>query len=385
MTRRRAARLLAAAVCALALAAPAGAAPPAPEPDQLTLRLPDVGPSYELGGSRCAERSRSEDREWPRTLPDLAARFPHRGCVIAFGESWRVPGTPRLSDYVMSAAFSFADAAGPTAALQRPRAVAAHILDAKRRDLAPLTVDAAIGDELLAFHSDGFPFGGTAVLWRSGPVLALTLAAGPANDRTTRAALRLATAQQARIATPTPLLPADLDDVEVPLNHPRIGVPVAWLGRELPAVGRFPALRLVAVDGPVLEHPRTEPRAAMSYAARGGTDHVGLSLWRPGLVRRLLRSPQLDPFCPRTFDAGVEGINATLVGYRDPAPILRDPARIPGDCARRRPDVWTAVAVLPRVAVTIEAGACGGCRRRGAYDSPAGMRAIIRALRLRAP
>jgi len=367
--------LLTLAVAMLAAAPASATAADLAAPETLTLRLPDLGPNYELGSSRCGNRSRFEERQWPSTLPSLVERFPHRGCVIAFAQSWTAPGTPRRPDYAMSAAFAFADAAGPAAALQRPRAVAARILDADRRgDFKPLTVNATIGDELLAFRLGGYPKPGTVLLWRSGSVLALTLAAGRPSDRTTQAALRLATAQQARIATPTPLLPADLDDVEVPLDNPRLGVPVAWLGRELPGIGGRPPLSLLTVDGPDLRHPRLEPRAALEYGSRTPKTYVDLSLWKPRLIRSMLHGPLLRRFCARRYDASADGARATILGFPDP---LR-----PG-CQPGPPDVLQAIAFLPGVAVTIEASGCYHCRRRSPYDSVAGLRALIRALRVR--
>ncbi|MFL5816337.1 MAG: hypothetical protein ACJ76L_01920 [Conexibacter sp.] len=362
--------LLAAASAAAAPVAPV--APPAPE--SLTLRLPDLGPNYELGSTRCGRRSHAEERWWPSTLPSLSERFPHRGCVIAFGESWAGPGP----DYVMSAAFGFDDTAGPTAALQRPRAVAAHMLDAGRRgDLTPLSVDAPLGDDLRAFRLGGYPGPGTVLLWRSGSVLALVLAAGSASDRTTQAAVRLATAQQARIAAPTPLLQSDLDDVEVPLDDPHLTVPVQWLGRELRGAGGRPALSLDAVDGPNNDSPRgIEPYASLEYSSSHPRRYVYLELWRPHTMRRFLRSRVLSRYCVRRFDAHVEGINATLLGSYQPF----------NACPHSRPEVWSAIAFFHGVAVEIEGNSCYPCQARPRpYDSPAALRALLRALRVREP
>jgi len=276
----------------------------------------------------------------------------------------------------MSAAFSFGDAAGPTAALQRPRAVTARILDAARHSFTPLNVSGSVGDQLLAFRLDGYPGPGTVLMWRSGSVLALVLAAGPASDPTTQAALRLATAQQARMATPTPLLPSDLDDVEVPLDDPGITVPVQWLGHELPAAGGRPALSLDAVDGPTPFSPRgIEPYASLEYSSSHPRRYVHLQLWPPRTMRQFLRSPQLARLCIRRFDAHVEGMDVTLLGSYQPI----------GACKHRRPEVWSAVAFFDGVAVQLEANSCYPCQARPRpYDSPAGLRALLRALRPRA-
>jgi hypothetical protein len=371
-------RALAAVVVAVLAAVTPAAAPAAPAaplaPETLTLRLPDLGPNYELVSGRCRERSRTEDRWWPSTLPSLAKRFPHHGCVLAFAESWTMPGTPRRSVYVTSAAFSFADAAGPAAALQRPRAVAAHILHVHRRDLAPLTVSAAVGDDVRTFRLDDYSKSGTVLLWRTGSVLVLTLASGPANGRTTEDALRLAALQQARIATPTPLLAPDLDDVEVPLDNPRLGIPVVWLGRTLPAAGGRPALSLGGVDS-----SRFDPRAELWYGYRGHRSPVDIALSDRRPIRRALYDPTLAPFCLRRYETRVPGLHAVIYGGPKPDFERRR-------CGHDPPAIFGATAFFRGVVVDIDGAACFPCAPRSApFNSPAGMRAVLRALRFRPP
>lgn len=75
MSRRLGA--IAAAACAGVLAAAApGAAQPAP--DQLTLRLPDLPPGYELGTDRCEAR-RLADGHAPRALRGCRRASPIAG------------------------------------------------------------------------------------------------------------------------------------------------------------------------------------------------------------------------------------------------------------------------------------------------------------------
>jgi hypothetical protein len=376
LIRRLAALLTAAAlpvvVAVLAALAPAAAHAAPLAPETLTLRLADLGPNYELVSGRCGERSRTEDRWWPSTLPSLAKRFPHRGCVVVFAKSWTMPRDPARAGYVVSAAFSFADAAGPTVALQRPRAVAAHILHVHRRDLAPLTVSAAVGDDVRALRLDDYSKSATVLLWRTGSVLVLTLASGPASGRATEDALRLAALQQARIAAPTPLLTSDLDDVEVPLDNPRLGVPVVWLGRTLPAAGGRPALSLENVDASQLA-----AEAELSYGYRGHFDAVDLELSRPGPIRRALRGPTLERWCLRRYETGIPGMHAMI--YGGPKPVLGR-----SRCEHGPPAVFGAIAFFRGAAVGIDAGHCFPCAGRSApFNSPAGMRAVLRALRVR--
>jgi hypothetical protein len=103
-------------VAVLAAVAPATATASPLAPDALTLRLPDLGPNYEVVSGRCGERSRGEARWWPSSLPSLVKRFLDRGCVVAFAKSWSASGLPPRPAYVTSAAFAFADVSGPVAA-----------------------------------------------------------------------------------------------------------------------------------------------------------------------------------------------------------------------------------------------------------------------------
>lgn len=353
-------------------AATVPAAPPAP--DTLTLRLPDLGQNYELVDGRCDARTGSEQRSSPGTLPSLARRFPHRGCVVAFYKSWSASGLPRHPDYVVSAAFAFADAAGPVAALQHPRQIAAHILHVKRRNLSPLPAGGSVGDDVRAFRLENYSRSGTTLLWRSGSVLALTLASGPAGDRTMQAALRLAAAQQTRIAIPIPLLPSDLDDVEVPLDNPRLGVPVVWLGRTLPAARGRPALTLDGIDV-----SRYAPQLDMGYGYRGHPDAVDVALSDPRPIRRTLRTRMLRRLCLRRYETGIPGLHATIYGGPKPWPPQRR-------CGHAPPAVFSATAFFRGVVVDIDGAACLPCAPRSApFNSVAGMRAVLRALRFRPP
>lgn len=360
---------------ALLGAIPAGAAPaPTPAPDTLTLRLPDLGPNYELVSGRCGTNARGEQRFWPNTLPSLARRFPHRGCVVTFARSWPAPHLPPRPGYVTSAAFAFADASGPVSALERPRQVAAHILHAKQRDLIPVPPSDAIGDQMLTFVFRGDPVPGAVVMWRSGSVLALVLAGGPASDRTTHAAVRLATTQQARVTSPTPLLPSDLDDVEVPLDNPHLGVPVVWLGRTLPAEGGRPSLTLGGVDS-----SHFDPRAELWYGYRGHPSAVDIALSTRRPLPPALRHVTFAQLCLRRYATGIPRLHAVIYGGPKPDFGLRR-------CPHTPPVVFGAYAFFRGVEVGIDGAACFPCAPRSApFNSVAGMRTILRALRFRPP
>lgn len=360
---------------ALLVAAPAAATPAGrPAPNILTLRLPDLGPNYELWAEGCDPEPLAGRRS-PQGLRDLARHRQHEGCRIAFGPSWDVPNAPR-DPYVESIVFTFADAAGPQAGLHYGRALSALVLNTDRAKLVPVpSPSTPIGDETLVLRRTGHPFGnGYVVVWRSGSFLAIVSAVRRPRAATLQAALRLASAQQARIATPTPLLPADLDDAEVPLDNPKLRLPVMWLGRQLPAADGRPALTLDGVD-----LSRYEPQVEMGYGYRGHPDAVDISLSRPRPLRRILRDPVFKRLCLRRYDARILGLHAVIYGGPKPDFGRRR-------CAHDPPAVFSAIAFFRHVAVSIDAGACYPCEPRSApFNSPAGLRAVLRALRPRPP
>jgi hypothetical protein len=377
VSRRRARRLLAPLVFVLALAGAPPACAAALAPEQVTLRLPDLPPGFEVSSSAVVINGfpQRPDRCEPRRLGDLpvqpavrtlAARFPHRGCEITFDQAWPAPGLVPFPSLVGSAAFVFADPAGTQAALQQGQAIAAAVLGVDARWLPPLPSPAALGDEARLY---GFFDSSVVVVWRSGPVLSLVLALG-AREQVLPAALVLAAAQQARIDHPTPLRQSEIDDLEVPFGHPRLDVPVHWLGRRLPGRDHRPALRLISVDGPIFSPIEPEPRMTLHYGSRLHSTFVDVSLWDPGRLRRLMRRG--DPDCTRHYAVHLDGMRATIVGSSS---FVGDRCRRPP----RHPTFLSAIAYFPGVTVAIQAD---HWRR---YDSPTGLRALLRALRPRLP
>lgn len=243
--RRVLALALAATAFALvgAPAAPAAAAPPDPAP--LLLRLPDLGPGYAVQGAGFSGANRScaqihfPTRHVPRVLNQLG-RFANRGCTLTFERAWTAPGTNPGPEDVTSVAFAFDAVDGARAMLTHARAVAATMMGAPPRYLPLPRPAASIGDEAVRLrlrftvrrrqHTIVF------VVWRSGSVVGLVSTSSMrAGNADAEAAHRLATAQQARIATPTPLRAPVNDDRLVLLDDPGLAVPVMWLGERLPA------------------------------------------------------------------------------------------------------------------------------------------------------
>ena len=362
---RRALALLATLAALFAAAAPASAA----RPQDLALRLADLGPSYFIPDRSCvATRLRGDGTS---RVVDQVGRLPHRGCEIRFYRAWVAPGASAGPHDVSSRALVFDDAAGPELALTRPRAVASFMSLPPHEELEVVEPAPAIGDEAVLLRGPEKPWRREArwsatVLWRSGNVLAAIEATGEDSfDATAQAALRLAAAQQARIAAPTPLGPADNDQSEVGLGDPGFGLPVWWLGHDLAARGRLPSLSLIA------SVPQQLYRRDAMVLAYGRRD-IGIALrlthpriLRQPIIRGLLQIIDQDPCMHRKRLALPQG-RATIWLPRGRR------------CDDRRP---LAVARLPGVVVTVNVDIRQGPLAR--YATRAGMLRLLRALRPR--
>ena len=374
MNRRLGIVVLALAVALLA-ATPADAAPFAA---RLTLRLPDVGPGYLMGDDPGCGVIAGEGATWELTR--IYLDHPHLGCDTELMEMWAPIGSPPRPGAITSAAYLFRDTTGPALELQQARDVVAYVAGVTRDSLTPLAAP-AIGDEAVAFHTDDALVLGRAhrpgaiVLWRSGRVLALVLAADLRADVTT-AATQLAAVQQQRIASPTPLPPEENDDAEVPLDDPGLNLDVHWIGPALKPRG-LPRLLLreSAVAGD------NGAAATLRYGTRPYVSDVQLDLWRRADWRRLVRTRYgrlvWHERCAKATTVPVTvGTAVIYAGYEQPQK----------HCGDTPPDRFLAHIVYEDVVVAVNAVQCFRCRdAAGPYDSHAGMRAVVRALRPRTP
>jgi hypothetical protein len=368
------------AVAVLAAVAPAvaPAASTAPaDPAPLLLRLPDLGPGYGLSHiNRSCTVLQTSSSGFRRILGSGTSR----GCRLSFEQVWAPPGAAPGPEAVHTYAFTFDTPAGPAAALARPRALSG-LSFFPRRDVRIVEPAPQIGDQavLMRFNKTilGLHASAGIVAWRSGSVLAMVIAASlTGGDADVPAAVRLATLQQARIANPTPLRPPVNDDRLVPLDDPTLGVPVMWLGEGLPGHGRFPALDLRATDRLFNFFGGLQPLVLLLYRTQRIPEAADVELWRPRDLRRELRRSPHPYQCRRRFDVDVPGARTWIE-----ATYLRQPRRASGFCPHRGAHI-RAVAFFDDVGVTIDAGRC--CRSvTDPYDSRAGLRRLLRALRPR--
>jgi len=374
------------------MASAPGAAAARTDTQDLLLRLSDVGPGYVVGDDGGCDSSFGREGT-PTPLVRLERRNSFVGCGIEFDEAWRPRGVRRPAA-VNSHAYVFRDPAAADAGLRVAAGLLQFSAGPSRRSFVRRSPSRLVGDEAVVFETDqalagGRPRPGVAVAWRAGRVLSFVLEAGVAGERGEASALRLAERQQARIAAPTPLAPNENDDLEVPLDDPRIAGIVHWLGRGHDPPGRLGPLRLSEVY-------RDGPGWAVGLRYAGG---VWLGVWRPAAfarfkASRLGRLVWHSP-CAKAGRFGSGAARAVIHrGYGpprgDPAPPRSGPVRLApgiesGPCPNRARDRVLAHVRLGRVVVTINVPICFFCiaDRGNPYNSVAGMKAAIRALRPR--
>lgn len=385
-------RLIAGTVAfgALSAAAPA-AAPARTDPEDLVLRLTDMGAGYVVGDDGgCGSGFGREGTPPPLVRLERRHRF-SGGCGIEFGEAWAPRGVKRAAE-VESSAYVFGDAAGAAAALRIGPSLLQYAVGPSRRSFVQRTPSRGVGDEAVLLETDEALAGGrasrpgVAVMWRTGRVLAFVFEAGLGDESGEASALALAELQQARIQSPTPLRPHENDDLEVPLDDPQIAGLVHWLGRRHDPPGGLGPLTLSDVS-------RSGPgwAAGLQYG-----DRVWLGVWRPRAFARFKRTRLgrlvwHSPCARSTRIESGEGRAVVYQGYGPrpdafprPGPIRLAPGIESGPCPRRRRDRVLAHVRLERAVVTVNIPICFFCVAPPGPDNPynsvAGMRAVIRAL-----
>ena len=335
-------------VAVLAAVAPAAAAPPAPK--QLTMRLTDLAPGYSLPFGPC---------EADPALADVTP-LGNRNCVIEFGRAWTPLGAAPGPAVVISAAAVFRSAAGAQAALAHPREIAFRAFDPAPDDFEVVEPGPAIGDEAILLRAVD---GSATVVWRSGSTLAALLAGNglrraPAVDVQT--AVALASAQQARIAAPTPLRFADNDASHVESSTTRVSTcPSTGSGRSCRDAARCRRSGCCAASRRT-RRPRGSASADRLYGRPHARADVILQLGRPSLlrrpaIRRELRRLRRDPLPHRPSVARRRSRDDLRARPTLPAPARRGHARRArrrqrrsGPARRRRLPLGRRLRELPR-------------------------------------
>lgn len=369
--RRRALPLC--TLLALLVAAPAAAATPGPSgnlvsgAEETALRLHDLPPGYRVGDdSGCGPW---DPEGASAKVVKFIARYWPEGCTFQYERIFEVPGA-ETAPLVESESTAFPSV---EAARQGFELMTRTGGESKAKEIQS---PPGLGERARFFHShdvlvEGKPRRpGSILVWQQGTLVSVLLVAGRAPVANDRIALRLAQLQQAHVEAPTPYTEAEQDDTEAALENPALGVPVYWLGPEFAPGHGLPVGKLEEVLV-----PPGPPGEKLSLWYEGFT----VDAWTRAGWKRFQRSP-LGPLNRKQRCTTVTRVPLDS-GHADVfAAYGKDYRR----CPRRAPDRYFAIAHLGRMVIGINLALCTRCLHGGGpYDSPAGMKAAVRALRLR--
>ncbi|MEX2106755.1 MAG: hypothetical protein WD810_07630 [Solirubrobacterales bacterium] len=385
--------LLLAGIAALALVAVFGTSVGAEErrpgagSEQILLRLHDLPPGYfslDLWGEGAGYEMECDRLQPADPVPKLARfikRFSPAGCIGAYVRLYRVPGGTPAPPLVGTGALY----ARSVEAAETALALAPQLLGHLTEDVVPQEVAApeTVGDATRLFHWDNVPpflfengrFG-SFLVWRSGSVLGAVFAAGGSPAANDRAAAELARRQQAHIEDPTPYTAAERYDLEVALDDPALKAPVYWLGRTFGPGHGLPQSRFEsgsAVGGLASGLPGQKVRLAYT---RG----LVLNSWTREGWKRFLATPISRKL--RTWRC-TESTELTLAHGDATAFAAYD--RDYDVCPHRLPTRYFAIARIGGMVTAVNFVSCRRCSQPGggAYNSLAGMKAVVRGLKLR--
>ncbi len=376
------------AVLTLSGAVAGSAATAGADPAPLTLRLTDLPQGWRVGDDTGCGPMGIEGASPEVTA--LVREFRPEVCVREFNKVW---GSAKPF-YVQSVAMTFAADGGPERALAAtPGLLAFFGLDGA----SPSSTAVGVGDRAQVFvKAKGYPPGPqpspeTAVAWRSGEVYAFVVTSARTQADARAAAIAYARAQQARIEAPTSVSDADFDDLLVPLNNPKLDVPLWWLGLDFDPPGRLPALQFEGGGVRTAKWTGYGPgqTVELSYARPLAARPPGgarIYIWKPADWKRWIAKPigrnVWDSPCARTKRFNVAAGKAVVWSGYWTAPKT-------GSCPKRARDAFFAHVYGRNTVVTVNIPICGPAYctspagARPPYDSVAGLEAIVRGLRLR--
>jgi hypothetical protein len=353
------------------------AAGAAADPATAVLSTADLPRGYRTGYvSGCGPVIVTGESSWSPALRAIFVETRPQACFTEFKRAWASASIGPAT--VSSAAFVFADeaAARRTFAARADLTQFVHLKPSKSTNLD-------LGDEAVLLEGQGLNERGTAVVWRSGTVVAL-LATERADATTARS---LAARQQELIAHPS-ARPAAPDETELDLDDPSLRLPVYWLGRTFAPGGGLPRLMLSRAEV-VSTHPGEGPgnKVRLSYAPTARRPSaVSLALWTPAAWKRFAKTRLgrliWDSPCARKSTLALPrgGRAEIFVGYGTPSPLTRP-------CPAQAPNRAIAHIYLPGVVVVVNMPNCYTCAAPSGladpYGTKLGMLAIARALTIR--
>jgi hypothetical protein len=385
--------LLAACATALLLLGSADAARgPGTNPTWLILRLSDLSLGYlnvaleEEQGDHvyCSRLTHPEDT--PAKMARFVDRFHPRGCLGAYTLLYTPPGEEEGPELIGTGALPLRSDAAADAGwkvvpemLGRLMRKPPHEVKAKER----------VGSATRLFHTEAPRIlkrtgsKETFLVWRSGNTLAAVLVVGNSFAEIDRQAAALARLQDAHIRQPSRYTLAERFDGEVPLDDPKLNLPVYWLGRNFRPGGELPNNRLF--DSYFTGKASRETHAKFVGAEAPGAPltiryaNIWLTTWTLANWRVFAGSDTAKAITSwkctqaRTIPLA-EGTATIFGGYK------RNYER----CPKGAPEAFTAWVDIGGVKVVVNSPpAPDFIETVNPYGSFAGMEAILRSLALR--
>ncbi len=353
--------------------------------ERLMLRLHDLPPGYfpfDFSEGNGVEFI-CEDLDPSDPSPELASfvrRFSPHGCLGLYVRVYKVPGVETSGTVVGSGALD----AGSDEAAEVGFSLADQLLGKVTENGIPEEVapTATVGDATRLFHWKRAPklfrngrFG-SFLVWRSGTVLDAVFASADSLATSDAIVGTLAQRQQAHVEHPTPYTRAERNTSEIGLDDPALKLPVYWLGRNFAPGHGLPVARLESAGDPHYERERLAgPKLELLYSHNLRLGAWPKSNWKRFVVTRPVRKFLTEP-CLESTRVSLPDRRATV--YAGNVEGFRP-------CAAHSPKRFFAVVHLGGLVITVSPNACDDCPEpaHGSFNSLAGMKTVVRSLRLR--
>ncbi len=350
--------------------------------EETVLRLHDLPPGYQVGDdSGCGPFGPPEGDSTPltRRYESWVFKYWPEGCFYEYEQIFEVPelgpAPPQVSGGIVNTPSEVAAARG--LALFTARGDRSE--RGRRRRTVTVTIPPS-GISALSIRSRRKLVEGekgqsvTSLLWRYDRQISMIEVAGLAPSDNDSVALHFAQLQQERLEHPSPYTEAERDDTEVELDDPGLKFPIYWVGRRFNPGQGLPTAELEEAFSGWVGPPGD--KAALWY------EGFSLDAWTRGSWKRFqpttLGRLNLKRPCVRKTAVELEGGRAVVyAGYG---------RRHLRSCPKQAPDDYWAIGHIGRMVIGVNLLFCTRCLPQhgfGAYNSLAGMKAILGALTLR--
>lgn len=388
-----AAALLAAFATALLLLSRADASrPPSANPAWLILRLSDLSLGYlnlELVEEQhdhiyCSRLTHPEDT--PMRMGRFVDRFHPRGCLGGYSRLYTPPGEEEGPELIGTGSLPLQSDAAADAGWKVVPEMLGRLMPGPPHEVKPKE---RVGKATRLFHVEASQIVRSAgdkqtfLVWRSGDTLAAVMVIGDSFAEADRQAAALARLQDAHIRKPARYTLAERFDGDVPLDDPKVDLPVYWLGRNFRPGGELPDNRLF--DSYFTGKATPERHVKFVGGEAPGAPltiryaNIWLTTWTPANWPVFANSDTGKTItswkCTQTRTVPLtEGTATIFGGYK------KDYNR----CPKKPPRAFTAWVDVGGVKVVVNSPlAPDFIETVNPYGSFAGMEAIVRALTLR--